>query len=122
MPKILIALFTTFVLSGCFHRSGDHLCEVYSGMLPAASSVGIETTISFLPNGRFTQKDVYVGEKDGIFFSDGYYTLDKKRITLTSSRGDISLYRLEKGQIRRLDADGQEVSGALADFYILECR
>lgn len=122
MKKAFFLLLTITSLSGCFHRQEPILCQTYSGMLPAASSVGIDTTISFLPNNRYFEKDVYVGEKDGTFTENGNYVIQNKKITLTSTQGEKSFYRLEKGQIRRLDTSGNLITGNLADFYILKCR
>ena len=109
------------VLSGCFHKTEPELCQSYTGVLPAASSVGIEINITFLPGGKFTEKDVYIGEKNGIFKANGTYTRDRNILTLTSDRGEKNFYALEKGKIRRLDMNANPIVGNLADFYILTC-
>lgn len=115
IPMIFIAL------PGCFHKTEPELCQSYTGVLPAASSIGIETTITFLPGGKFTEKDVYIGEKDGIFKANGTYTRNRNTLTLISDRGEKNFYALEKGQIRRLDMNANPIVGNLADFYVLKC-
>lgn len=112
----------SFACCACFHRSKNTLCEIYTGTLPAASSIGIETTITFLPDGTFYEKNIYIGEKNGTFSENGTYTLKGQRITTVSAQGEKAYYRLEDEQIRRLDSEGNEITGALADFYILKCK
>lgn len=122
MVKTYAALASIVLMSACFHHQEPALCETYNGMLPAASSVGIDTTLNFLPNGRYQETDIYVGEKDGTFVDKGTYKIQNNRITLISDKGETSFYRLEKKQIRRLNTNGSAITGNLADFYILKCK
>lgn len=122
MIKARFALLLPLLLCACFHRQEPKLCSEYAGTLPAASSVGIDTALTFLPDGRFEEKDTYIGEKNGTFYAKGTYTLKDGRITLLSDRGEKTFYRLEHKQIRRLDMNGDQIRGNLADFYTLQCR
>ena len=120
---LFVSLFiTTIVLTACFRRSEPDLCQIYNGLLPAASSVGIDTTITFFPDEKFTETDIYVGEKNGTFNSKGTYKRRGNKLILTAESGEQNFYLLEKGKIRRLDINGQPIVGNLADFYILKCQ
>lgn len=109
------------IISACTTEKPE-LCQSYKGTLPAASSIGIETTISFYPDHSYSQKDVYIGEDNGTFFEKGSFDINKKEIMLISDAGETSYYQLEKQQIRRLDTQKRQIRGALADFYILTCH
>lgn len=122
MIKVLSALTVTLALWGCFYHHGNNLCHQYQGTLPAASSIGIETTLTFNDDGTFKEKSVYIGEKEGTFYQSGTYTLDNKRLTTQASDGEKNFYLLEKEQLRRLDMNGQPITGTLAEFYILKCH
>lgn len=105
----------------CFHQNTAPVCDSYTGILPAASSVGIETTINLLETNRYHQKDVYIGEKDGVFHQNGTYTIDRDMLTLRNEDGSETYYHLEDEQIRMLGQNKKTVTGSLADFYILKC-
>ena len=67
-----------------------------------------------------TQRLVYIGKKDGIFTDRGTFSADGSIVAVTLSGEEPSYYRLEGGQLRRLDMDMQPVEGPLADYYILK--
>lgn len=115
-----VILVILLVFSACHHQD-DKLCHAYHGTLPAASSVGIDTTLTFLSSNRYSQKDVFIGEQNGTFHENGTYEIKKNKITLYADDGDKSYYRIENGQLRRLDTAGREITGSLADYYILKC-
>ena len=119
MKKILAALSIIFLTSACHHQ--EHLCRQYYGVLPAADAPGIQTTATFQAPDQYSNKLVFIDKSNGTFEEKGRYRIDGSLITLTDSTGDQSYYRLENGQIRRLDMEKQPISGALAEHYVLKC-
>ena len=71
----------------------------YKGVFPAADCPGIETTLILNP--------------------DKTYTLKGNLLTLKEENGEISYYKVEENRVRLLTDDKQEITGALADHYIL---
>lgn len=110
------------IFSICACKHNNKLCTDYTGLLPAADSIGIETTINFYPDNSYTKQEVYIGEKDGTFIENGKFEIHNRQIMLTSNNNEKSFYRLEDKQIRMLDTSGKDINGNLADFYILRCR
>ena len=93
----------------------ESVCGVYQGTLPAADAPGIETTLTFGEDNQVSQRLVYIGKKDGIFTDRGTFSADGSIVAVTLSGEEPSYYRLERGQLRRLDMDMQPVEGPLAD-------
>ena len=118
MRKSLI-LVVVLWLTACSPRV-EKLCGVYQGVLPAADTPGIEVTLTFGQNNQVTQRLVYIGKKGGVFTDKGSFSEDGNIIGVMISEEDTSYYRLEQGQLRRLNIDMQPVEGPLADYYILK--
>ena len=94
-------------------------CEgTYKGVLPAADCPGIETTLTLNPDKTFTLHSVYI-EKDASFDEKGTYTVEEGLLTLEEESGELSYYRAEENRLRKLDMDKQEITGELAEQYIL---
>lgn len=92
---------------------------LYKGVTPAADCPGIETTLTLNTDNTFTLRLVYI-DRDTQFDETGNFVLDGNILTLTSRDGTKSYYKVEEGQVRMLNADKQEVTGELADMYILK--
>lgn len=92
---------------------------MYKGVTPAADCPGIETTLTLNTDNTFTLRLVYI-DRDTQFDETGNFVLDGNILTLTSRDGTKSYYKVEEGQVRMLNADKQEVTGELADMYILK--
>lgn len=90
----------------------------YQGTLPAADGIGIKTSITFEPNKTYMMQTEHIGKKN-IFTEKGCYNIEKDVITLTSSNGDKSYYKVEKGRIRKLNNDKHIITGTLGNKYIL---
>ena len=91
---------------------------VYKGVFPAADCPGIETTLTINADKTFTQHSSYI-DRNTSFDEKGTYTLQVNILTLKAEEGEISYYKIEENKIRRLNADKEEVTGELADYYIL---
>lgn len=120
MKKFAVILSFAVLIFAC-HRQEEQLCSEYNGELPAADAPGILTTIKLQTPDKYQSTQIFVGKQDGTFVEDGCYQIDGELLTLTATDGSISYYRIEKGQIRRLDMEKQPVTGPLADNYILKC-
>ena len=92
----------------------------YRGTLPAADCPGIEVTLRLKPGGAYEQHLKYIG-RDTEFDEKGGYTVRENLLTLTPADGERpEFYKVEENRLRRLDAEKQLVTGALADNYILQ--
>ena len=116
-----LALLAFLALTACFHHHND-LCGTYRGILPAADGPGIETTIRFQTNHAYHQTIVYINQADGRFDESGEYRIEGQLLELTPDdpQDEITWYRLEDKQIRRLDMEKQPITGALSDHYVLK--
>ena len=90
----------------------------YKGVFPAADCPGIETTLILNPDKTYTLHSVYI-DRDSSFDDKGTYTLKGNLLTLKEENGEISYYKVEENRVRLLTDDKQEITGALADHYIL---
>ena len=92
----------------------------YRGVLPAADCPGIETTLTLAPDGSYALHLKYI-DRDSEFDEKGVFTVKENLLTLTPSEdGQPQYYKVEENRLRRLDAEKQPVTGALADNYVLQ--
>ena len=92
----------------------------YKGVLPAADCPGIETTLTLNADNTFALHQVYIDQKDGTFDEKGTYTVEEDLLTLHLEGTDISYYyKVEENRLRGLDADKNEITGELAEHYVL---
>lgn len=94
----------------------------YKGIIPAASSPGIEVTLTLMDNHTYKKTDIYIDEKDGTFNEEGTFTWseDGFKITLNAKDGSKQIYKVIEGSIIMLDADGNEITSELASHYVLK--
>ena len=90
----------------------------YKGVFPAADCPGIETTLILNPDKTYTLHSVYI-DRDSSFDDKGTYTLKGNLLTLKEENREISYYKVEENRVRLLTDDKQEITGELADHYIL---
>lgn len=98
-------------------NSLDYL-GTYVGTFPAADGPGIATTLTLKADSTFTLRSVYI-DRDSEFDDKGSYSLEGNLITLKTQDGENQYYKVEENRLRRLDTNKQEITGALADNYIL---
>ena len=92
----------------------------YEGTLPAADCPGIQTTLTLAPDGSYALHLKYI-DRDSEFDEKGVFTVKENLLTLTPSEGgQPQYYKVEENRLRRLDAEKQPVTGALADNYVLQ--
>lgn len=91
----------------------------YKGVLPTASGSGMEVTV-VLGDSTYTKDISYIGEKDKLS-SKGKYTWNKEgnAITLVGDEKP-NQYVVGENTLTQLDVDGNKITGAIADQYILK--
>ena len=97
----------------------------YTGTLPCADCEGIKTTL-VLGKGdsaRFTLSEEYLGKKEAMKFnSKGKWVVNQNTITLQFDKElqDRRVqYKAGENKLWLLDQQGKEITGNLADKYIL---
>lgn len=91
----------------------------YTGTFPAADGPGIEVKLRLKADGRYELHMKYIDRKTDVD-EKGKYAVNDNLLTLTPDDGkEVSYYRVEQGQLRKLGADRQPATGALADHYVL---
>ena len=101
----------------CTENSLDYE-GTYKGVFPAADCPGIETTLTLNPDKTFSLHSVYI-DRDSSFDEKGTYTLKDNLLTLNEEGGELSYYKVEENHLRKLTMDKQEITGELADHYVL---
>ena len=61
-------------------------------------------------------------ERDATFQGKGTYTVEGNIMTLTDKDGQVSYFKVEEGQIRKLDNEKKQITGDLADMFILKMK
>ena len=83
----------------------------YTGVFPAADCPGIDMRLTL--NMKYLDRDSEFDEK-------GAYKVKGNLLTLTPMDGQPEYYKVEENQVRKLNADKQPVTGALAENYVLK--
>jgi len=94
----------------------------YKGVIPCADCEGIETEIVLNQDLTYVIKTKYLGKGDGkIFEENGSFVWDKSggSISLKTSTGGPSHYKVGENQLIQLDMQGKPITGNLADKYVL---
>lgn len=90
----------------------------YTGTFPAADCPGINITLTLNKDKTFTLVSEYIDRKDAIFTDKGNYTIEDNLITLQNGN-EKNYYKVDENTLTALDQDKQEITGELADHYIL---
>ena len=69
---------------------------------------------------NFARQTKRLPSEYGTFIETGKYRITDNIVELASAAGEKSYYKIEDGQIRRLDMDQKSITGPLADYYILK--
>lgn len=99
------------------------LAGSYEGTLPCADCEGIKTTVELNKDSLFTLREEYLGKKNAMAFnSKGKWVVHENTITLQFDKElqDRRVqYKAGEGKLWLLDQEGKEITGTLADKYIL---
>lgn len=92
----------------------------YIGTFPAADCPGIKMRLTLKPDGVYELHMKYI-DRDTEFDEKGAYQVEGNLLTMTPAEGgQVEYYKVEENRLRRLDADKQPVTGALAENYVLQ--
>lgn len=93
----------------------------YEGTLPCADCPGIKTTIVLNEDGSFTMKQEYL-ERESIFEEKGNFiwSEDGGKIQLKLKDNEVYNFIVGENKLFMLDQEGNEITGELAEHYILD--
>ncbi|GAB2459266.1 lipoprotein [Hymenobacter qilianensis] len=102
----------------------EGLGGIYQGLLPCADCAGIETVLYLYPDSTYVERRTYLdqpkeGNNDQV--SSGRWaqvSANLVRLTRRSAAGPTD-YRMRPRALQQLDLDGQEITGDLAERYVL---
>src|SRR5688572_14827316 len=96
---------------------------IYTGSLPCADCQGMNTMLKLNKDLTYVIETKYTGKSNEIYKSTGTFIWDKSgnKITLNSNAQNIlaSSYAVGENRLTQLDANGNMVTGELANKYIL---
>jgi uncharacterized lipoprotein NlpE involved in copper resistance len=94
----------------------------YKGVTPCADCEGIETELVLNQDFSYVIKTKYRGKGNGkVVEENGNFVWDKKgrSISLQRSEGGPSQYKVGENRLIQLDMEGKQITGDLAEKYIL---
>lgn len=93
----------------------------YYGVLPCASCPGIETELTLTEDLNYSIEGKYLGNDEYEFSNNGVFSWSGNKIELEGMDENDSpwIYKVEENRIRRLDLNGDEITGDLASHYVL---
>lgn len=96
--------------------------DTYTGILPCASCEGIETELVLKEDGTFMKKWSYSGKDDPTVHeqSGDYLWHANGQVITLAGLDEGHMYFVGENHLRQLDADGNEITGNLADQYFLK--
>ena len=101
-------------------RAQDSWHGIYAGIIPAADASGIDVMIILRSDETYVLIFNYIDHEEDEFISSGKLKWDEeaKIITLEEARFP-PYYKVGKGTLTQLDIFGNEITGMLAENYIL---
>lgn len=123
-------LFGLFVFTGCVNTrtnaniennkfgkiTESRLVGTYQGNLPCIDCDAIQTSLTLANDKAYRLEYQYVGKTVAPFSKTGVWELQDGELNL---EGLDYKYKVEADQLRQLDLSGNEITGELADKYIL---
>ncbi|WP_281232580.1 copper resistance protein NlpE [Flavobacterium gelatinilyticum] len=96
----------------------------YKGTIPCADCEGIEQEIILNEDKTFSVKSTYLGKgKDNKFTETGTFSWDKTGsiiTTVTKDKSSTISYKVGQNILIQLDNENKEITGPLAENYILK--
>jgi len=124
MKKNLLGALAALLLLSLFScATKTHWAGVYTGVIPSASGEGIDVKVTLHVNETYKVESRYVGKSDEVFTNTGKFTWNPERniVIIDSEReGEPpTYYKLGEKALIHLDIEGNVITGALANDYIL---
>jgi len=95
----------------------------YAGTTPCADCRGIETRLTLSYDETYELTTRYIGKSDSLFKTDGSFTWNEtgSKIELGVDAGSRpSEYLVQENRVVQLNMKGEQITGDLAESYILE--
>jgi len=92
----------------------------YQGILPCADCEGIQTQLILNKDLSYMLETRYNGKDEKVFQSKGTFKWDESGSKITLDNENKQIYQVGENRIFHLDKDGNRITGAIADNYILE--
>jgi heat shock protein HslJ len=102
-------------------RAGVDWAGTYIGVIPCADCSGIDTRVTLNRDGAFTMSQRYEG-REGVFDEKGTFTWSALGNSVTfNGLSDNTKVRflVSEGKITMLNQEGNQITGELADNYVL---
>lgn len=90
----------------------------YTGTFPAADCPGIKITLIINKDKTFELVSDYIDRKNSTFKEYGTYTVEGNYMTLVNGN-DKQYYKIGENTLTALDSDKKEITGDLAEHYVL---
>lgn len=116
-----VGVFVKYKAAPDMHTAENSLdvAGTYTGTLPAADCPGIKTSLTLNKDNTFAVSMEYI-DRNTKFTDKGTYAVKGNILTLTDGKDKSkTLYKIGENSLTMLDADGKEVTGAMADMYVL---
>lgn len=107
------------------HNSQNSLdwSGVYRGTMPCADCEGIQTEIRLMNDMTYQKSTKYLGKSDEISHESGKFEWNNEGSEITlidpKNKSENSMYKVGENRLIKLDIDGDEITGKLAEMYIL---
>ncbi|MDN3669175.1 copper resistance protein NlpE N-terminal domain-containing protein [Echinicola jeungdonensis] len=115
-------LLFLMVAIGCSPEKVDMPKGTFYGVLPCADCPGISYELQINPDSTYTEKVVYQERSEEILSHGGNIVFANKGILTLSDkyeRESMRKFKFEGDSLIMLDNSGKEVSGRLAQYYVL---
>ena len=94
---------------------------VYTGTIPAADGPGIDVRLRLNSNQTYTLSYDYIGKPNSQFEYTGSFKWDNKGNTVILDVKDMpAYYKVIENALIQLDMKGKQITGSLADDYMLK--
>ena len=98
----------------------DNWAGIYIGVIPAADCPGIAVVAILNDEGKYKITYQYIDRDEAVLTFTGAFTWDEKAKTITlNSKALPPHYKVKGDTLIQLDMEGKEISGKLADNYVL---
>lgn len=94
----------------------SNVIGIYRGNLPCADCDAISTVLLLDRDYSYKLTYIYEGKSNDTFVKEGDWTIDKNYLKLN---GEDYKYRIEPEYLVQLDLSGKEITGDIADKYLL---
>ena len=128
---IFILVIGIFGLGSCLsnkgavdsHNSRNSLdwAGVYTGITPAASASGINVRLQLNKDNTYELTYDYIDRPGNSFTNTGSFKWNDTGDIINLGIADTpSYYKLAENKLIQLDMSGKEITGNLADYYVLK--